>query len=95
MDTPCSFPPVSISSVSLFMLTIISSCFFFGVNYMTCGTSRSVLIKVVQPGGRVSCVAVDSKSGAVAVTDGGCHVLLYTQDKVQAADDGADGRIPV
>lgn len=49
----------------------------------------------MQPGGRVSCVAVDSKSGAVAVTDGGCHVLLYTQDKVQAADDGADGRIPV
>ncbi|ONM20799.1 DNA binding [Zea mays] len=45
--------------------------------------------------GRVSCVSVDSKSGAVAVTDGGCHVLLYTQDKVQAADDGADGRIPV
>ncbi|XP_021310675.1 uncharacterized protein LOC8062589 isoform X2 [Sorghum bicolor] len=43
-------------------------------------------------GGRVSCVAVDSKSGAVVVTDGGCHVLLYTQDKVQT-DAGADGHI--
>jgi len=48
----------------------------------------------VQPGGQVSCVAVDSKSGAVAVTDGGCHVLLYTQDKVQT-DAGADGHMPV
>lgn len=94
MDTPCSFLPVGISSVCLIMLTIISSCFFWSELYVR-GTSRFVLIKVVQPGGRVSCVAVDSKSGAVAVTDGGCHVLLYTQDKVQAADDGADGRIPV
>ncbi|KAJ1288577.1 hypothetical protein BS78_02G098200 [Paspalum vaginatum] len=33
-------------------------------------------------GGRVACVAVDAKSGAVAVTDGGCQVLLYTQEKV-------------
>ncbi|PAN11118.1 hypothetical protein PAHAL_2G142800 [Panicum hallii] len=39
--------------------------------------------------GPVSCVAVDAKSGAVAVTDGGCQVLLYTQDKV-LTDAGAD-----
>ncbi|CAL5065464.1 unnamed protein product [Urochloa decumbens] len=32
--------------------------------------------------GPVSCVAVDAKSGAVAVTDGGCQVLLYTQDNI-------------
>ncbi|OEL18842.1 hypothetical protein BAE44_0020139, partial [Dichanthelium oligosanthes] len=31
--------------------------------------------------GPISCVAVDAKSGAVAVTDGECQVLLYTQDK--------------
>ncbi|RCV10839.1 hypothetical protein SETIT_2G140800v2 [Setaria italica] len=39
--------------------------------------------------GPVSCVAVDAKSGAVAVTDGGCQVLLYTQDKV-LTDAGTD-----
>nr|CAB3456612.1 unnamed protein product [Digitaria exilis] len=40
-------------------------------------------------GGPLSCVAVDAESGAVAVTDGGCQVLLYTQYKV-LADAGAD-----
>ncbi|KAL6863786.1 hypothetical protein ACP4OV_016689 [Aristida adscensionis] len=32
--------------------------------------------------GRVSCVAVDAKSGLVAVADDGCQLLLYTQNKV-------------
>lgn len=77
------------------MLTIISSDYdLFWSEFFVCGTSQFVLIKVVQSDGRVSCVAVDSKSGAVAVTDGGCHVLLYTHDKVQT-DAGADGHIPV
>lgn len=30
--------------------------------------------------GRVECVTVDAKSGAVAATDGGCHVLVYTKE---------------
>lgn len=33
-------------------------------------------------GGRVSCVAVDTKSGVVAVADDGCQLVLYSQNKV-------------
>lgn len=32
--------------------------------------------------GRISCIAVDAKSGVVAVADDGCQLLLYTQNKV-------------
>ncbi|KAG8083260.1 hypothetical protein GUJ93_ZPchr0015g6991 [Zizania palustris] len=32
--------------------------------------------------GRISCIAVDGKSGVVAVADDGCQLLLYNQNKV-------------
>ncbi|XP_062201275.1 uncharacterized protein LOC133903829 [Phragmites australis] len=38
--------------------------------------------------GPVSCIVVDAKSGVVAVTDGGCQLLLYTQ-KTMLTDAGS------
>jgi hypothetical protein len=43
---------------------------------------------IVQSGGRVSCIALDAESGAVAVADDGCRLLLYTQKG--GSDAGAD-----